>query len=704
MKKYISIFVFILLVNTLFAKIVPIETAQQVAVNFYTQKYTASHTQINAKDIYISDAFTISENNAAVYYIFTVSDFGYIVISAEDNTIPVLAYSFESTYNPKYITPPFQMWMDEYKTGILSIRENNFSAGIDIKKAWTDLLQNTFSKSTATSVAPFVNSKWDQSEIYNIKCPADNNGPGGHCVTGCVATCLGQLMYYYRFPEHGTASYSYTHPVYGMLSADFQNTYYNWNAMSNIPTKPSAAIGDLIFQSGVGVDMNFGPNSSGMYNHSAAYVLKTYFRYSPDVRYVYRDSTNLRWDSLMVAQLNKKMPLYYAGWSVPNINGHAFVCDGYQDTTYFHFNFGWGGLADGYFYVNALSPGGNNFNLAQELIINIYPDTASNTYPVNCNGPKTIIALEGSIEDGSGPIADYQTNSNCTWLISPIADSISSLKLTFSKLNTKNNHGIVKVYNGNSTSAPLIGSFSGDSIPASITINNKQAFVCFTSDADTVKSGFFINYAAIIPEYCIGYKTMNATAATFGDGSNSKKYNPNTYCKWLITPNTPTESITLHFNNFNTEANKDILRIISTFPDVVLATFSGTTIPQDFTINDEDVFIEWITDYENEMQGWDISYTSSGVGINTIEGIKNILIYPNPTQDILNITLNSTTKQNIVCELFSMEGKLIYSEKWNQLQGETHQTIHLNNIQSGIYLLQLTNDQMEVSRQKIVRR
>ena len=39
---------------------------------------------------------------------------------------------------------------------------------------------------------------------------------------------------------------------------------------------------------------------------------------------------NLDWDSLLVDHLDKKIPLYYAGWSVPNVNGHAFVCDGYQ--------------------------------------------------------------------------------------------------------------------------------------------------------------------------------------------------------------------------------------------------------------------------------------------------------------------------------------------------------------------------------------
>lgn len=95
-----------------------------------------------------------------------------------------------------------------------------------------------------------------------------------------------------------------------------------------------------------------------MYNHKAAYAFRTYFKYAPETQYVFRDSTNMNWDSLLVAHLDRKMPLYYAGWSVPNVNGHAFVCDGYQGTGYYHFNFGWGGSYNGYYYTQNLTPGG----------------------------------------------------------------------------------------------------------------------------------------------------------------------------------------------------------------------------------------------------------------------------------------------------------------------------------------------------------
>jgi hypothetical protein len=52
--------------------------------------------------------------------------------------------------------------------------------------------------------------------------------------------------------------------------------------------------------------------------------------------------------------------------------GHSFVCDGYQGD-YFHFNWGWGGACDGYYYLHDLTPGLRNFNDDQMAVFSIRP-------------------------------------------------------------------------------------------------------------------------------------------------------------------------------------------------------------------------------------------------------------------------------------------------------------------------------------------
>lgn len=701
-KKFILFIVLLALFNSLFAAKISKNDAKKAAINFYKNQYVKHDKSGKTINFKINNSSTISDSGIDLIYVFNFESLGYILMSTDDNIAPVLAYSFATQYDVSSMIAPFEMWVEYYKNQIKSLLTKKFYNNERAQNQWNSLIEGRLNKSYPKSVSPLITSKWNQGQVYNVECPSDTAGPGGKCVTGCVATCLGQLMYYYRFPQSGTGTFSYVHPVYGTISANFGNTTYDWDGMCDVPSKPNGSIGKLLAHCGVGVSMQYGPNSSGMYNHSAAYVLKTYFKYSNDVRYVFRDSTNLRWDSLIVAQLDKKMPLYYAGWSVPNVNGHAFVCDGYQDTTYFHFNFGWGGSYDGYFYLNALSPGGSNFNLAQELIINIFPDTSLYSYPTYCSGQKTLTSLEGSIEDGSGPINNYLNSSNCSWLVSPAYDSINSITLQFKKLKTTLGEGIITVYKGSSINDPVIGEYSGTLIPNNLTVNSKQVLITFKSSSDTqISDGFLINYTANLPNYCSSFKLINASSGSFGDGSGSYRYNPNTSCKWLIYPTNPAISITLQFNNFDTELNDDILKIKGSSSVVVLATFSGNNFPQSFTINGNQTTLEWLTNYKNEFQGWDISFITSGVGVNTNEKIKNIIVYPNPVSELLNISFNSEIPEELYCEIFTIEGVNVFSEKFSVNNGVTNKVISVGNLSKGIYLLKLTNKNGENYKQKI---
>jgi hypothetical protein len=70
------------------------------------------------------------------------------------------------------------------------------------------------------------------------------------------------------------------------------------------------------------------------------------------------------------ADLDASRPVLYGGYGT---GGHAFVCDGYTDNDYFHFNWGWDGYADGYFYLDDLTPGSGDFNSGQMAVFGIEP-------------------------------------------------------------------------------------------------------------------------------------------------------------------------------------------------------------------------------------------------------------------------------------------------------------------------------------------
>jgi Peptidase C10 family. len=81
---------------------------------------------------------------------------------------------------------------------------------------------------------------------------------------------------------------------------------------------------------------------------------------------------NLRtWKDLLKADLNNGYPICYSSGDVLALEGHTYVCDGYNDDNKFSFNWGWNGDCNGYFYpLDSLE----NMNDFHSAIFNIVPD------------------------------------------------------------------------------------------------------------------------------------------------------------------------------------------------------------------------------------------------------------------------------------------------------------------------------------------
>lgn len=109
-----------------------------------------------------------------------------------------------------------------------------------------------------------------------------------------------------------------------------------------------------------------------------------------------------------------------------------------------------------------------------------------------CNGLKILQDPVGLIEDGSGQ-ENYNDNTNCFWLIS---DSTSKpIRLDFTKFNTELSYDYVDVYDGASTSAMLLGSFSGNTLPGPLTSYSGNMLIHFHSDGGVTDEGWAANYS-----------------------------------------------------------------------------------------------------------------------------------------------------------------------------------------------------------------
>ena len=153
-------------------------------------------------------------------------------------------------------------------------------------------------------------------------------------------------------------------------------------------------------------------------------------------------------------------------------------------------SFTWTGASPGityYWVVRANVPG------LGSAVSEIRSFTTSSSAGPSCSGQTNLTASTGSFTDGSGA-NNYGDNSNCSWLIQP--SGASSITLNFSAFNTELGYDYVRVYDGTSSSAALLGSFSGTSIPSSITSSGGSMFVQFTSDGSQQAAGWAANYTS----------------------------------------------------------------------------------------------------------------------------------------------------------------------------------------------------------------
>ncbi len=122
-------------------------------------------------------------------------------------------------------------------------------------------------------------------------------------------------------------------------------------------------------------------------------------------------------------------------------------------------------------------------------------------FPTFCSGLTTLTTPSGTFSDGSGS-NDYGNNSNCSWLIQPI--NATSISLSFSSFSTEYLHDFVTVYNGSNNSCPVLGVFSGSSIPPLLETTGGSLFLTFTSDYVITKPGWVANYSSNIDSiFCL---------------------------------------------------------------------------------------------------------------------------------------------------------------------------------------------------------
>ena len=386
MRK-INLLLLFLTICTVCAMARPVSQSQalQKAQAFLLTKGTAAGTDLQLA--YQGNRSSLHQSapaKDAFYYVFNRgNDAGFVIVSGDDCTEEVLGYADSGVFTTEQMPDNLRAWLDSYADQIAWARANAMNAnaqnGEDVEVS-------------RRVIAPLVTAHWNQYEPYNLQCPLYGTGgeTGDRCVTGCVAVALSQVMYYHRWPADAcTAIPSYTSngmigtlPELPATTFDWKNMRDNYSINQSESDAERNAVAKLIRYTGQSVNMDYSPQGSGGYTTSIPDVLTDYFGYQNKASYIKHDDFSAAdWFEIIYHELSKSRPVIL-GADTYSGGAHAFVCDGFDGHEMFHINWGWGGMADGYYRLQALNPssqgaGGSNgyggYSLRQGAVIGISP-------------------------------------------------------------------------------------------------------------------------------------------------------------------------------------------------------------------------------------------------------------------------------------------------------------------------------------------
>lgn len=459
MKQYllltiISIFAFF----QLHGKNVGETTAKKVAMSFIASTTGASllKSGMNLELVYkavIPDnlkSASVSDPNNYFYVFSTSKNKGFIIVSGDDRAVPILGYSNTSSFDPGTIPPNMKAMLKEYEKEIQYALNNNIKVTTEVLKKWNSLLEGK-NKNTTVAVAPMIATRWDQISPYNNMCPYDATS-GERTLGGCNAVTMAQIMKYWNYPAKGTGSNSYnseSHSELGTISANFENTQYDWPSMPNSISSANDEISRLIFHCGVSTNTDYRTSEKGgsdthtfYFNHpSTLLAFRKYFGYKHTNKYVAKSfyDTNSKWLEIIKAELDANRPVFY-GADDDTEGGHTFVCDGYDSNNYLHFNWGWGGMSDGYFSTEAIDLGYRDYTSQQDAIIGIEPVTVNSVCDIQFNS-KVAVSPSVYLKEGQAfsVSADFKNFGAATFEGIIDAHVYNSAGNWIGTINTSNN-------------------------------------------------------------------------------------------------------------------------------------------------------------------------------------------------------------------------------------------------------------------------
>lgn len=398
---------------------VPIDkqTARQRAQEFLAQKQSIKPVTRAPQTVKVCDAVKQADNEPL--YLFNAdSGQGFVIVSGDDRTDPILGYSTNGAIDPENMPANLQSWLQHYADEIAQLQKYDAIGSLPEVP------------DCGEPIDVQLTCQWDQSPVYNAHCPKVRVFGDSNCgrpyvyapqpqqsVTGCAATALAQALYKWKSVSATTAEIparphmvfqdEVTSSLYGPVGTpiwisfsdeaipagtriDWDNIlpkYLERDAKGNLirlgTDAEREAVANLMHICGASMDMLYGTtwgSGSLAFPNVIALAASRYLGFTNATTCVQPFYEYKEWMQLLYDELKVAGAVVFTGQS--STSSHAFVVDGYEGKDLFHVNWGWSGTANGMYKLGSMCPssmgiggfGDDGFRLLQLFVRGLYPD------------------------------------------------------------------------------------------------------------------------------------------------------------------------------------------------------------------------------------------------------------------------------------------------------------------------------------------
>ena len=354
----------------------------------------------------------VQEAGEAYYIIRNNAGPGFVIVSADDRMPAVLGYSAESRFPEGDMPEHVRYFLHGYTEALQAVE-----AGSPADEVFP-LIASTAAEEV--QVGPLLGGiMFDQGYPYNYYTPTDK---GRQTPSGCVATAMAQIMRYYKYPAKGTGTFVVNGKkedvVLDNMPFDWDNIRESYTANDDYTPQQAEAVGRLLYACGAAVYMEYSASGSSSNAEKMIKAMRENFDYNSKAQLIQVSSMFTpeelipMWVPDMMSQLQASHPIFVAGGASISA-GHAFVIDGYKapnattsevNDILFHLNWGWSGLANGYYYLNNLTPKAENDEpMSSEMYQNFSKSRCSWTfdlYPSNYTAIDDVEQLPRALQNG----------------------------------------------------------------------------------------------------------------------------------------------------------------------------------------------------------------------------------------------------------------------------------------------------------------